>query len=43
LDASICANPRYVAERLRRIAVTGIPRDEAERVKQLCAVAVPKK
>jgi hypothetical protein len=43
LDASICASPRYVAERLRRIAVTGIPRDEAERVKQLCAVAVPKK
>ena len=43
LDAGICADPRYIEERLRRIALTGIPQGEADRVKQLCAGAAPKK
>jgi hypothetical protein len=37
LNASVCADPRYVEERLRRITLTGIPRAEADRVNQLCA------
>ena len=32
----ICADRRYIEERLRRIALTGIPPVEAERVKQHC-------
>jgi hypothetical protein len=32
-----CAGPGFLEERLRRIALTGIPAFEAERVKQLCA------
>ena len=32
----ICADRRYIEERLRRIALTGIPPAEAERVKQHC-------
>ena len=43
LDAGICADPRYIEERLRRITLTRIPRDEAERVEQLCSGARPKK
>ena len=39
LSASICSDPRYVEERLRRIALTGIPQAEADRVRQLCAGA----
>lgn len=37
LSRAICADPDYIAERLRRIALTGIPQIEAERVRQLCA------
>jgi len=37
LANDFCSDQRYIAERLRRIAVTGIPPAEAERVKQLCA------
>jgi len=37
LSTASCAEPGYVAERLRRIALTGIPAFEAERVKKLCA------
>jgi hypothetical protein len=36
LSTSICSNPRYIEGRLRRIALTGIPQDEADRVKALC-------
>ena len=43
LSPAICTNPRYIEERLRRIAVTGIPRAEADRVKQLCAGSLPKR
>jgi hypothetical protein len=32
-----CAEPGYLDERLRRIALTGIPAFEAERVRALCA------
>jgi len=32
-----CAEPGYLEERLRRIALTGIPAFEAERAKKLCA------
>ena len=39
LSNRICANPRNVKERLRRIAVAGIPREEADRVRQLCEAA----
>ena len=42
LSAAICSDPRYIEERLRRIALTGIPRSEADRVKQLCAGAAPR-
>jgi hypothetical protein len=38
LSARICSDTRYVAERLRRIALTGVPPVEAERVKKLCGV-----
>jgi len=38
LNASICSDPRYIEERLRRIALTGIPRGEADRVKELCRI-----
>jgi hypothetical protein len=37
LNAAVCRDPNYIEERLRRIAVTGIPRAEADRVRQLCA------
>ena len=37
LSTAMCANQRYIEERLRRIAMTGIPPAEAERVKTLCA------
>jgi hypothetical protein len=43
LSATFCADPRYIEERLRRIALTGIPRAEADRVKQVCADAKPRK
>ena len=36
LSRAICSNPRYIEERLRRIALTGIPPAEADRVRQLC-------
>jgi hypothetical protein len=36
LSKAICADPRYIEERLRRIALTGIPQFEADRVKKLC-------
>ena len=36
LSKAICVDPRYVEERLRRIALTGIPQFEADRVKKLC-------
>ncbi len=42
LSAAICSDPEYIEERLRRIALTGIPRGEADRVKRLCAGAAPK-
>jgi len=42
LSAGICSDPPYIEERLRRIAVTGIPRAEADRVTQLCASVPPK-
>lgn len=37
LSRTICADSQYVAERLRRIALTRVPPFEAERVRQLCA------
>ena len=43
LSSAICADRRYVEERLRRIALTGIPRAEADRVTQMCAGVAPKK
>ena len=42
LSTAKCSNPRYIEERLRRIALTGIPQAEADRVKQLCAGVQPK-
>ena len=36
LSPKICSDRRYIEERLRRIALTGIPPAEAERVKKLC-------
>jgi hypothetical protein len=39
LSDRICADRRYVDERLRRIAVAGIPAEEADRVRRLCATA----
>jgi len=42
LSTSVCSDPRYIEERLRRIALTGIPQAEADRVKQLCGRAPPK-
>jgi hypothetical protein len=36
LSKAICADPRYIEERLRRITLTGIPQFEADRVKKLC-------
>ena len=36
VPARACAEPGFVDERLRRIAVAGIPAFEAERVKQIC-------
>jgi hypothetical protein len=43
LSDRICANPRYVEERLRRIAVAGIPSEEADRVRRLCGSAAKRK
>lgn len=43
LSARICSDPRYIAERLRRIALAGIPRGEADRVEQLCSGANPRR
>jgi hypothetical protein len=37
LSPSLCADPNYVKMRLERIALTGLPALEAERVKRLCA------
>lgn len=37
LSARICSDARYIEERLRRIALTGIPQHEAERVRKLCS------
>ena len=42
LSPAICSDPRYIEERLRRIALAGIPHAEADRVRQLCAGATPK-
>jgi hypothetical protein len=42
VSAGICSDPRYIEERLRRIALTGIPQGEADRVKALCASTTPK-
>jgi hypothetical protein len=42
LSRGICSDPRYIAERLRRIDLTGIPRAEADRVRQLCGSLPPK-
>jgi hypothetical protein len=42
LSTAFCSDPRYIEERLRRIALTGIPPAEADRVRQLCAGATPK-
>ena len=42
LSADICADARYIAERLRRIALTRVPPAEADRVKQLCAGVTPR-
>ena len=42
LSAAMCSSARYIEERMRRIALTGIPPAEAERVKQLCAGIPPK-
>jgi hypothetical protein len=42
LSTAFCSDPRYIEERLRRIALTGIPPVEADRVRQLCAGATPK-
>lgn len=36
LSPQICSDPSYIEERLRRIALTGVPPAEAERVKKLC-------
>jgi hypothetical protein len=36
LSPRICSDARYIEERLRRIALTGIPQAEAERVRKLC-------
>lgn len=36
MSPGICRDPRYIDERLRRIALTGIPQFEADRVKKLC-------
>lgn len=33
----VCTRPGFLAERLRRIALTGIPRFEAEAIEKLCA------
>lgn len=41
LSPGICSDPRYIAERLRRISVTGIPPAEADRVKRLCTRVLP--
>ena len=38
-SAEPCKSPGFLEERLRRIAVTGIPRFEAERIQKLCAGA----
>ena len=43
LSTSICSDPRYIEERLRRIALTGIPQAEADRVKQPCGRVPPTK
>ena len=43
LSKEVCSDPRYIEERLRRIAVAGIPPAEADRVKQLCAHTLPKR
>jgi hypothetical protein len=36
-SAKSCAEPGYLDERLRRIALTGIPPFEADRARALCA------
>jgi hypothetical protein len=41
LSSDICRDPRYVAERLRRIAVVGLPPPESDRVRQLCNTERP--
>lgn len=38
MSPKICSDSAYIAERLRRIALTGVPPVEAERVRDLCAV-----
>lgn len=39
VPARACAEPGFLAERLRRIALAGIPAFEADRVRQICAAA----
>jgi hypothetical protein len=39
VPARACAEPGFLDERLRRIAVTGIPAFEADRLRQVCAGA----
>lgn len=42
LSNASCAEPGYLEERLRRIALTGIPAFEAERARKVCAGIVPR-
>jgi len=37
LSAELCADPEFLPKRLARLALTGLPSIEAERLKQLCA------
>ena len=39
VPARACAEPGFLEERLRRIAVTGLPAFEGDRVKAVCAGA----
>lgn len=43
LSSAPCAEPGYLEERLRRIALTGIPAFEAERAIELCAGVSPRR
>ena len=43
VPARACAGPGFLDERLRRIALTGIPTFEADRLKRLCAPEAPRR